>query len=104
MIEGVPIPRPTTLSSSSLELVGSTSILNAYLDSRLLSDCGKRMMIKVKMLHIQSKSIAIMTSHYPSTCEIQDAFMVGEVEINNEWKKKIKINNLKVAKDLGIIS
>jgi hypothetical protein len=30
--------------------------------------------------------------------------MVGKVEINNEWTKKIKINNLKVAKDLGIIS
>jgi hypothetical protein len=30
--------------------------------------------------------------------------MVGKVEINNEWMKKIKINNLKVAKDLGIIS
>jgi len=41
MMDGVPIPRPTTLSSSSLELVGSTSILNASLDSRLLSDCGE---------------------------------------------------------------
>jgi hypothetical protein len=25
------------------------------------------------------------------------------VEINNEHKKKIKINNLKAAKDLGVI-
>ncbi len=62
------------------------------------------MMIKVKMLHIQSKSIATMASHYPSTFEIRDVFMVGKVKINNEWKKKIKINNLKVARDLGVIS
>jgi hypothetical protein len=61
-------------------------------------------MIKVKMLHIQSKSITTMASHYPSTLEIRDAFMVGKVEINNEWKKKIKINNLKVVRDLGAIA
>jgi hypothetical protein len=30
--------------------------------------------------------------------------MVGKVEINNEWKRKIKINNLKVVRDLGVIS
>jgi hypothetical protein len=103
MMDGVPIPRPTTPSSNSLELVGSTFILNASLNSRLLNVCGERMMIKVKMLHIQSKSIATMASHYPSTFEIRDAFMVGKVEINNEWKKKIKINNLKVSRDLNKI-
>ncbi len=103
-MDGVPIRRPTTFTSSSLELVGSTSILNASLDSRLLIDCGEQMMIKVKMLHIQSKSITTMASHYPSTFEIWDAFMVGKVDINNEWKKKFKINNLKVVRDLGVIS
>jgi hypothetical protein len=30
--------------------------------------------------------------------------MVGKVDINNEWKKKFKINNLKVVRDLGVIS
>jgi hypothetical protein len=104
MMDGVPIPRPTTLNSNFLELAGSTSILNAYLDSRLLSDCGERMMMKVRMLHIQSKRIATMASHYPSTFEIQDAFMVGKVEINNEWKQKIEINNLKVVRHLRVIS
>jgi hypothetical protein len=104
MTDGVPILKPTTLSSSSLDLAGFAYILNASLDSRFLSDCGERMMINMKMLHIQSKSTTTMTSHYPSTFEIRNVFMVGKVEINNEWKKKIKINNLKVVRDLGVIS
>lgn len=78
------------LVPAPLSLWVFTFILNASLNSRLPSDCGERTMIKVKMLHIQSKSKTTMTSHYPSTFEIRDAFMVGKVEIKNEWKKKIK--------------
>ncbi len=48
--------------------------------------------------------MAIMAFHYASTFEIWDAFMAGKVEINNEHKKKIKINNLKATKDFGVIS
>jgi hypothetical protein len=48
--------------------------------------------------------MATMTSHYASTFEIRDAFLVGKVEINNEHNKKIKINNLKAIRDLGVIS
>jgi hypothetical protein len=29
---------------------------------------------------------------------------MGKMEINNEWKKMVKINNLKVAKNLSFIS
>ncbi len=91
MMDGVPIPRPTTLIFSSLELEGFTSIPNASLDSKLhVGDGGEWMMTKAEMLQSQSKSMATMASHYASTYEIRDAFLVGKVEINNEHKKKSK--------------
>jgi hypothetical protein len=105
MMDGVPIPRPTTPICNSLELEGFASIPNASLESKLhVSDGGEQMMTNAKMLQSQFKNMATMASCYPSTFEIQNAFLVGEVEINNECKKKIKINNLKVAKDLRVIS
>jgi hypothetical protein len=39
--------------------------------------------------------MAIVASYYASTYEIHGFFLVGKVEINNEYKKKIKFNNLK---------
>ncbi len=51
MMDGVPIPRPTAPISSSLELEGFTSILNASLESKLhVGDGGEWMMTKAKML------------------------------------------------------
>ncbi len=41
--------------------------------------------------------MATMASRYVSTFKIQNAFMVGKVEINKECEKKIKINNLKTT-------
>jgi ATP sulfurylase len=41
--------------------------------------------------------------HYASTFKIRDVFLAGKVEINNEHKKKIKINNLKATSDLRAI-
>lgn len=94
----VPIPRPSTLISSSPKPKGSAFIPNASLDSRLpTNDGGEWMMTKVKMLKSQSMSMATMASRYASTFKIQNAFLVGKVEINNECKKKIKINNLKAT-------
>jgi hypothetical protein len=62
-------------------------------------DGGEQMMTKAaKMLQSQSKSMATIASHYVSTFEIQDVFLVCKVEINNEHKKKIKINNLKALR------
>ncbi len=51
MMDGVPIPRPTTPISSSLELEGSTFVPNASLESRLpIGDGGEQMMTNAKML------------------------------------------------------
>jgi hypothetical protein len=104
MMDGVPIPRPTTLNFSSFEPKGSTSIPNAYLDSRLhISHGGEQMMTNAKMLQNQFRNMVIVAFHYASTSEIWDVFLMGKVEINNEWKKKIKINNFKAIRDLGVI-
>ncbi len=94
-MDGVPIPRPSTLISSSPKPKGSTFIPNASLDSKLhASDGGEWMMTKEEMLKSQFRNMATMASHYASTFKIQNAFLEGKVEINNECKKKIKINNL----------
>ncbi len=61
------------------------------------------MMTKVKMLYNQSNNMVTMTSHFASTFKIWNAFLMGKMKINNEQKKKIKINNLKVIKNLGVI-
>lgn len=61
-------------------------------------------MTKVEMLQSQSKSMAIVASYYTSTYEIYDVFLVGKVEINNEYKKIIKINNLKAIDYVGVVS
>jgi len=47
--------------------------------------------------------MATMAFHYASTSEIRYAFLAGKVEINNEHKKKIKINNLKAIRHIGVI-
>jgi hypothetical protein len=44
-----------------------------------------------------------MAFHYASISKIWYAFLAGKVEINNEHIKKIKINNLKAIKHLGVI-
>ncbi len=104
MMDGVPFHRLTIFISNSPEHEEFTYILSASLDSRLLAyDGGEQMMTKVEMLQSQSKSMATIASHYASTSKIKDAFLVGKVEINNEQKKKIKINNLKATRDLRAI-
>ncbi len=71
MMDGVPILRPTTLDFSSLEPKGSTSIPNAYIDSRLLiSHVGEQMMTKAKMLQNQFRNMVIMA--YSLCFHLQD--------------------------------
>jgi len=104
MMDGVPFHRLTILISNSPKHEEFAYILSASLDSRLLAcDGGERMMTKVEMLQSQSKSMATIASHYASTSKIRDAFLAGKVELNNEHKKKIKINNLKATRDLRAI-
>jgi hypothetical protein len=56
------------------------------------------------MLQSQSKNMTTMAFHLNSTSKIWDAFLVGQVKINNEWKNKVNINNLKTIKDLSVVS
>ncbi len=61
---------------------------------------GEQMMTK---LYNQSNNMATMTSHFVSNFKIWNPFLMGKMKINNKQKKKIKINNLKVIKNLGVI-
>jgi hypothetical protein len=63
---------------------------------------GEWMVTKVEMLHNQFKNMAMVASHFSSTFEIYNVFLVSKVEINNEWKKKIKIKNLKASRYLSV--
>ncbi len=61
-------------------------------------------MAKSEMLQNQSKSMAIMASRFSTTSHIQDAFLTGKVEINNEKLNKVTIINLKAIKKLSVIT
>jgi hypothetical protein len=45
-----------------------------------------------------------MAFHFSTTSQICDAFLANKVEINNEKLIKLKINNLKVVRELGVIT
>jgi hypothetical protein len=92
-----PFTRQQLLVIIPLNSKGFNLIPNASIDSRWFIGDGEQFMTKAKMLQNQSKNMATMASHFASTSKIQDAFLVGKVGINNAQKKKIKINNLKVA-------
>jgi len=48
--------------------------------------------------------MALMVCHFSTMFEIQDAFLVSKVEINNERLNNVKINNLKVVRKLRVIT
>ncbi len=76
---------------------------NASLDFRLVASYDDRLMTKVEMLEIQSKRMAIVVACFSTTSKIQDAFMVGKVEVNNQRLNKVKISNLTIVRYLGVI-
>jgi hypothetical protein len=55
------------------------------------------------MLKYQFKNMVIIIIHFSTTFDIQNAFLVSKVEINNHRLNKVKISNLKTIKDLGVI-
>jgi hypothetical protein len=44
-----------------------------------------------------------VASHFSTISQIWDAILVGKVEIDNEKLNKVKINNLKTTRELGVI-
>jgi hypothetical protein len=47
--------------------------------------------------------MAITTSCFASNSKIINVLLAGKMQINNEWKWKVKINNINVVRDLCII-
>jgi hypothetical protein len=107
MKDGIPIPnsKMPTPTSTTPKLKISTPKLEAFtfelfgsLDLKPSIGDGEWMVTKVEMLYNQSKSMATRASHFAFTFKT-----ISKMEINNE-PKKVRINNLKVAKNLGVIS
>jgi hypothetical protein len=48
--------------------------------------------------------MATMASHFASPSKTWDVFLRKQGGINNKQKKMVKINNLKIIRDLGVIS
>jgi len=48
--------------------------------------------------------MATMASYFSITSQIRDTFLASKVEIDCEKLNKVKINNLKVARKLNVIT
>ncbi len=57
-------------------------------------------MTKSEMLVVQFKN---MVTYLSSTYDVYDKFPIGNMDINGETNNKVKINNLKLIKNLIII-
>jgi hypothetical protein len=64
---------------------------------------GEKPMNKLEMLQSQSKCMATMAFCFFTTFKILNIFLANKVGINNERLNKVKINNLKIVKKLGVI-
>jgi hypothetical protein len=53
---------------------------------------------------VNFKSMATMASQFSSTFDVNDVFLLRKMDINNERKNKVKFSNLKMAKNLTMIS
>jgi hypothetical protein len=47
--------------------------------------------------------MATTASQFSSTFDVHDTFLLGKMYINHEKKNKVKISNLKMAKDSSVI-
>ncbi len=94
---------PSTPSSNYDDPITLMFNLNASFDSRPFASDNDRLMNKEKMLQIQSKNMAIVVAHFSTTFDIRNVFLASKVQINNHKLNKVKINNLKTTKDLGVI-
>jgi hypothetical protein len=58
---------------------------------------------KGEIIGMNFKNMATITSRLSSTSNVYDAFLLTKMNVNHERKNKIKINNLKMVKDLYVI-
>jgi hypothetical protein len=63
----------------------------------------KAKLSKGEIMTMNSKTIATMASWPSYMSNVHDAFLLRKMDINCEGKK-LKINNLKMDKNLGVIS
>jgi hypothetical protein len=44
--------------------------------------------------------MASIATHFSSTFDVHDAFLLGKMDINHGRKNKVKTNNLKIGREL----
>jgi hypothetical protein len=76
---------------------------NVSWNSRPFASDNDKLMIKAKIFKYQFKNMVIIVIHFSTTFDIRNTFLASKVEINNHRLNKVKINNLKTSKDLGVI-
>lgn len=64
----------------------------------------ERMMSKSQMLQELFTSIALMARSFEASSEKREALFAAKLDTEVEKRKKVKISNLKNARDLGVIS
>jgi hypothetical protein len=47
--------------------------------------------------------MASMATHFSSTSNVPDAFLISKMDINHDKNNKVRIINLKITRELGII-
>jgi hypothetical protein len=50
------------------------------------------------------RNMATMANRFSFTSNVHDAFLLGKMDINYERNNKVKVNHLKMLKDLNMIS
>jgi hypothetical protein len=58
---------------------------------------------KGKFIGMNFKNMATITSRLSLTFNVSDVFLLRRMNVNCERKNKVKINNLKMVKDLFVI-
>ncbi len=103
------VGRPSTIilsfnSPNSTKVYCPNPTLRSTIPPNSTTRPFEKLKTQQEMLKLQSRSLAIITSHFPVSLEIYDALLTTKMDINHEHKNKVKISNLKATQDLTVIS
>jgi len=91
-------------TSSSIGADGPKSAPSSTSGPSSTSTPTDKAMTMAELLQQQSRSIVALAHQFQSSSEKRDALVAAKLEISNEKKNKVKISNLKAARDLGVIT
>jgi hypothetical protein len=95
LLYGSLVSIPSTLSFNFVDPIFHMFNPNVSLNSRPFTSDNDKLMIKAKMLQIQSKNMVTIIIRFSMTSNIQNIFLASKAEINNHELNKVKIIHLK---------